>query len=146
MSFFFSLLDLVLTSVLLFDTLGLVYVYRKNGDCDGKEYTRVCFSWFLFLTVSNVLSCNWKGFFGTLVRLAIFGAKVYVTVPLLGGTMKLYNYLIEQKKGEEMCNKLLAIVKAKLCKGCCAAGSCGKSEGATGATTESTPTGGETRY
>ena len=147
MSFLFTILDLVLTTVLLFDTLGLVYIYRKKGDCDGREYTRVCLSWFLFITISNVLSCNWLGFIGTLVRLLIFAAKVFVTIPLLGGTMKLYNYLIEEKKGEEIYNKIVGIIKSKLCKSC-SSESCGKSESScsTGAKSRYSSTVGETRY
>ena len=118
MSFLFGLLDLVLTAVLLLDTLGLVYQYRKTGDCNGKDYSRVCFSWILFFTFSKLLTCNWKGFFGTLFRLLIFGAKAYVTIPLLDGTMKLNKYFIEDKNGERIYNQVVGLVKSKLCKKC----------------------------
>ena len=118
MSFLFGFLDLVLTAVLLFDTLGLVYHYRKIGDCDKRDYTRVCYSWILFFTFSKLLTCNWKGFFGTLFRLLIFGAKAYVTIPLLDGTMKLNKYFIEDKNGERIYNQVVGLVKSKLCKKC----------------------------
>ena len=136
MSFLFGLLDLVLTAVLLFDTLGLVYQYRKKGDCKGRDYSRVCFSWILFFTLSKLLSCNRKGFLGTLFRLIIFGAKAYVTIPLLDGTMKLNKYFIEDKNGERILNQVCALVKSKLCKGKGACDSCAKSESSTAATAE----------
>ena len=116
MSFLFGLLDLVLTAVLLFDTLGLVYQFRKNGRPNGKDYTRVCFSWILFFTLSKLLSCNRKGFFGTLFRLIIFGAKAYVTIPIIDGTMKLYKYFIEDKNGERLFNQGVTFIKSKLNK------------------------------
>jgi len=116
MSFFFGLLDVVLTAILLFDTLGLIYQFRKS-TVEPKEYTRVCFSWILFLTIGTLFSCSWKGFFGTLIRLIIFCAKAFVVIPLLGGTNKIYKYLIEDGNGEMYFNKVLNIVKSKLSQG-----------------------------
>ena len=116
MTFFFSLLDVVLTSLMLFDTLGIIYQFRKS-TVDPKEYVRICYSWIFFLTICTLFSCNWKGFFGTLIRLLILAAKVYVTIPILGGTNKIHNYLIEQGKGEEYLNKGIGFLKSKLCKG-----------------------------
>ena len=116
MSFLFGFLDLVLTAVLLFDTLGLVYHYRKIGDCDKRDYTRVCYSWILFFTFSKLLTCNWKGFFGTLFRLLIFGAKAFVTIPKIDGTMKLNKYFIEDKNGERIFNQVVGLIQSKLNK------------------------------
>ena len=103
---------------MLFDTLGLIYVYRQKWESGIKkdEYIRVCFSWVLFLTLYNIFSCNWAGFFGTLIRLIIFGAKACVTIPLFKGTLKIHKYLIEDKKGEEYWNKLVTMIQSKLCK------------------------------
>ena len=112
MTFFFSLLDVVLTSLMLFDTLGIIYQFRKS-TVDPKEYVRICYSWIFFLTICTLFSCNWKGFFGTLIRLLILAAKVYVTIPILGGTNKIHNYLIEQGKGEECLNKGIGFLKSK---------------------------------
>ena len=116
MSFFFGLLDTLLTAILLFDTLGLIYQFRKSS-VEPKEYTRVCFSWIFFLTIGTLFSCSWKGFFGTLIRLIIFCAKAFVVIPLLGGTNKIYKYLIEDGNGEMYYNKVLNIVKTKLSQG-----------------------------
>ena len=118
MSFVFGLLDLVLTLVLLFDTLGLIYQFRKSISVDPKEYVRICFSWILFLTISSLFSCEKKGFFGTLIRLIIFGSKVFVTIPLLGGTMKIHKYLIDDGNAEKYIKKATDIINSKLCAGC----------------------------
>ena len=117
MTFFFGLLDVILTSVLLFDTLGLAFQIRKEGSCDTKEYVRVCLSWILFLTICNLFSCERKGFFGILIRLIIFLAKASVSLPIIGGTLKIYKYLIEDRNAELIYQKVSGIVSSKLNKG-----------------------------
>ena len=117
MSLLFGFLDLVLILIMLFDTLGLIYQFRKNKEnVKPEEYIRICFSWILFLTIYNTFSCSWKGFFGTLIRLILFAAKAYVTIPLCGGSLKLHKILIEDGKAEEYFYKVLNMVKSKLCK------------------------------
>ena len=117
MSFLVNLVDVVLTLILLFDTLGMIYQFRKHESAvKPKEFVRICFSWILFLTICSLFSCEGKGFFCTLIRLIIIGAKVYVTIPLLGGAMKIHKYLIEDGKAIEYYNKVNEIVKSKLCK------------------------------
>ncbi len=117
MSFIFGFLNALLTSIMLFDTLGLIYQFRK-GSVDQKEFNRVWFSWMLFLAISSLFSCSWKGFFGTLIRLIIFLAKVYVTIPIFGGSLKIHKYLIEDGNAEKWYKKIMELVKSKLCKGC----------------------------
>ena len=116
MSFVFGLLDMLLTAVMLFDTLGLIYQFRKSS-VDPKEYVRVCFSWILYLTISTLFSCSWKGFFGTLIRLIIFLAKAAVTIPLLGGTMKIHKYLIIDGNAEKYINLVYEKIKSATNKG-----------------------------
>ena len=117
MTFFFGLLDVILTTVMLFDTLGLAFQFRRDGSCDTKEYIRVCLSWILFLTICNLFSCNKKGFFGVIMRLVIFLAKASVSLPIVGGTLKIYKYLVEDGHAELWYKKISGIVKSKLCKG-----------------------------
>ena len=118
MSFVFGLLDFVLTTVLLFDTLGLIYQFRKSMSIDPNEYVRICFSWILFLTISSLFSCERKGFLGTLIRLIILAAKVYVTIPILGGTMKIHKYLIDDGNAEKYIKKYSDMINSKVCSGC----------------------------
>ena len=112
MSFVFGLLDFVLTAVLLFDTLGLIYQFRKSMSVSPKEYVRICFSWILFLTIGSLFSCARKGFFGTLIRLIIFASKAFVTLPILGGTMKVHKYLIDDGNADKYINKVTEFIKS----------------------------------
>ena len=117
MSLLFNFLDLVLILIMLYDTLGLIYQFRKSKESvKSQEFIRISFSWILFLKIYNTFSCSWKGFFGTLIRLILFAAKVYVTIPLLGGSLKLHKILIEEKKAEECFNKVIGLIKSKICK------------------------------
>ena len=117
MSFVFGLLDFVLTAVLLFDTLGLIYQFRKSMSVEPKEYVRICFSWILFLTIGSLFSCERKGFFGTLIRLIIFASKAFVTLPILGGTMKVHKYLIDDGNADKYINKVTEFIKSKASTG-----------------------------
>lgn len=116
MSFLFSLLDVVLIAILIIDTLGLVYEYRKNSYKYSDDYIRIIFSWVLFILICSILSCNFKGFFGTLLRLLIFGLKVFVTIPKLGGTLKIYNVLIDKGLLESYYKKIKEFIKTKVPK------------------------------
>ena len=117
MSLLFNFLDLVLILIMLYDTLGLIYQFRKSKESvKPKEFIRISFSWILFLTIYNTFSCSWKGFFGTLIRLILLAAKVYVTIPLLGGSLKLHKILIEDDKAKECFNQVIGLVKSKICK------------------------------
>ena len=114
MTLFFGILDTLLSIIMLFDTLGLVYQFRKNNTCEEKEYIRVCLSWILFLTINNFFSCEKRGFFGSMIRLTIFLAKLFVVLPILGGTLRFHKYFIMDKNAEKWCQFL----KSKICKIC----------------------------
>ena len=112
MTLFFGTLDLLLTIILLFDTLGLAYQFRTKNTCDDKEYLRVCLSWIFFLSISNLFSCEARGFIGTVFRLIIFLSKLFFVIPILGGTMIVYKLLVEEKRAE----KWLELIKVKVSK------------------------------
>ena len=114
MTLFFGILDTLLSTIMLFDTLGLVYQFRKNNKCEEKEYIRDCLSWILFLTINNFFSCEKRGFFGSMIRLTIFLAKLFVVLPILGGTLRFHKYFIVDKNAEKWCQFL----KSKICKNC----------------------------
>ena len=119
MSFLFGLCDFLLAGIMLFDTLGLIYQFRKDpSSVNEKEYVRICFSWILFLGIWTLFSCSWKGFFGTLIRLIFLVAKMFVTIPKLGGTNKIHKFLVDDGNGEEYFKKVVELVKSKCCKGC----------------------------
>ena len=115
MSFIFGLLHAILTSIILFDTLGIIYQFRKSFVREN-EFKRVWVSWLLFLSISSIPPCSKKGFIGTLVRLIILSAKAYVTIPILGGSLKIYKYLIEDKKAVQYYDYSFEIIKSSLLK------------------------------
>ena len=118
MTFFFGVLDLVLTSVLIYDTLGFVYAIRKGNQLENKEYTRICFSWILFLTLSHYISCNWKGFFGVLIRFIIFICKAFVVLPVLGGTSRIDKFLFEDGNAKKYYKQAKDFLQSKICNKC----------------------------
>ena len=92
--------------------MGLAYQFRTKNTCEDKEYIRVCLSWILFLSISNLFSCETKGFFGTVFRIIIFLSKLFVVLPILGGTLKIYKFLIEEQRAE----KWIESIKVKVRK------------------------------
>ena len=114
----FNILDLLLIFIMLFDTLGLIYQFRTNAEVKPKDYIRVYSSWILFLILYNLFSCSWKGFFGLLIQLILFAAKVYVTIPKFKGSLKIHKHLIEDEKGKEYFNKVYGLICSKLEKFC----------------------------
>ena len=116
MSILFSFLDMLLIIIMLFDTLGLIYQFRKKYEIKSQEYIRIYSSWILFLVIYNTFSCNWKGFFGTLIRLLLFAAKVYVTIPIINGSSKIHKFLIDDDNAKIYFNKILDMLKSKCCK------------------------------
>jgi len=119
MSFLFQLAEFVLLSVLALDTLGFLAELRKNSSkADRKDYVRLCFTWVFFL-VLRALSCHTccMGYFSGLFKMLFFAAKVYITVPLLGGTEILYTLLVEQNVMKTYLLQAYTLVKAKI--GCC---------------------------
>lgn len=118
MSFLFQLAELVLLSVVAIDTLGFIGEFRKNSKADTKDYVRLCFTWIFFL-ILRTLSCSvcCFGYFGGLFRMLFFAAKVYISVPSIGGTETLYSLLIEQNVMKTYLSEVVKMVKDKT--GCC---------------------------
>ncbi len=119
MSFLFQLAEFVLLSVVALDTLGFVAEIRKNAaKQDRRDFLRLCFTWVFFLVLRS-FSCATccLGYFGGLLRMLFFAAKVYISVPAIGGTETLYNVLIEQNLLKTYFLEAYNLVKAKI--GCC---------------------------
>lgn len=116
MSFIFGFLDLISALIMIIDNLGLVFQFRRNGTCEKKEYIRICLSWTIFLFLCNMFSCDCKGFFGTVFRLVILAAKVFVTFPLIKGSSIIYKFIVEDGNGEKYYNKACELINAQLQK------------------------------
>jgi hypothetical protein len=96
MTLFFNLVEIVLLSFLAIDTLGFIAENRKWSRMDGKDYLRICFNWVFFLIFRTISCSTCSGIIGHFYGMLMLLAKLYVTVPLLGGTEKLYDLVIEK--------------------------------------------------
>ncbi|MCQ2821153.1 MAG: hypothetical protein MJ252_28165 [archaeon] len=113
MGFFYYLVDAVLSVLLSLDTLALIYQIRKDGKCEKEDYTRVSFTWVLFIFLKSIFTCAGKGFLCNLFGMIGLILKVAVVIPKLGMSNKVYKKLIEEKKGEQMLQGALDFVKNK---------------------------------
>lgn len=118
MSFIFSLIELVLVAFVAIDTLGFAIRNRKNPESTSQQdFQRVTFTWVFFLALRTMSCCSCTGFFGSIWGLLILAGKVYVSLPILKGTEKLYNLLIEENIAKKYIGLICNIVKEKT--GCC---------------------------
>jgi hypothetical protein len=118
MSFLWNLIELILLTVVALDTLGYVVENRKNPEKSSlKDYTRLCFTWVFFLILRSMSCCGCSGYFGSLWGMAMLAGKVYVSIPLLGGSEKMYNMLIEENVAKKYFKVACDFIKSKT--GCC---------------------------
>ena len=108
MSFLYGLVDLLLTALITLDTLGLVGQLRNKKSTDSKDYTRVCFTWIFYLTLKSFTPNAGEQFYRKLIRVVFLLAKVYVTLPILGGTMMIYN------QAPKLISKVVDFAKSKV--------------------------------
>lgn len=112
MSFLLCFTDFVLMSLIMLDTLSLVNYIRKTASCDKKDYTRVCFTWIFFFMISSLTSCSCTGYLGKMYRFLGLALRVYISIPILGGSYNLYHFLIEENKGMEYAKKAVNMIKS----------------------------------
>ena len=111
MAFIFFLVDTLVLALMTLDTLSLLVQLRKTNKCDSQDYTRVIFTWIFVLTVRALTTCSCTGLIANFFKLLGMVAKLYLAVPLLGGSNKLYDILITQNKGAEYYQKAIELVK-----------------------------------
>ena len=113
MFFFYSLLNLILNFILIFDTLGFYYQISIN-KAEKEEFKRICFTWVLFIAVNEIPFCKSLSFFGLIIRIIQLLVKVALVLPLTGVTMKLYNSYVGNEKIEEWIKEFKESIKEKL--------------------------------
>ena len=117
MSFLSQFAELLLLSVVAFDTLGFIAEQRKNSSkSENKDFVRLCFTWVFFL-VLRALTCSvcCLGYFGSFIGMLAFFGKVYISIPAIGGTETLYSMLIEQNIMKRYLCEAYTMVKSKTC-------------------------------
>jgi hypothetical protein len=118
MSFLLQVAEFVLLSIVTLDTLGFIAEYRKNSArSERNDYVRLCFTWVFFLALRSFSCFLCCGYFGGLFKMLFFGAKVFVSVPAIGGTETLYNLLVEQNILKGYFTEAVNMVKSKV--SCC---------------------------
>lgn len=118
MSFFLTIVELLLFGLTALDTLSFVVFNKKNPEkTDVKDYTQVCFRW-VFLLILKSLSCSsCSGALGFYYGFVLLLAKLYVTIPLLNGTQKLYNFFTNENGAMAYVRRGVEMVKQRM--GCC---------------------------
>jgi hypothetical protein len=105
-----TILDLLLTSIIAVDTLGLVVASRK-GNASTEDMRRNCLIWTCFI-VLNALSCDcW--YLGTLLSLLGLVVKVWISVPRLGGADKLHQMIVNGTLSNYV-KAIVDVINAKL--------------------------------
>lgn len=115
MSFIISIIELALYIIAALDTLSFVVSYKKCPEkSDVADYTRICYRWVFLLvlrSMGNLICC---GFLGTYLRFASLVLKAYVTIPLLGGTDKLFHFLTQENGASSYVKQLVHTVRSKV--------------------------------
>ena len=115
MSFLLALVDLLLLTVVLYDTLGFIAHNRKDPqNSNQQDYSRICFTWIFYLAVRSVVCSSCTGYMGSFLYLLSIVFKAYISLPVLHGTEKLYNVLIEQNVLRGYFEKLSTTIKDKV--------------------------------
>jgi hypothetical protein len=91
MSLLVFAIDLILTAIIAIDTLGLVVASRKSS-VNPHDIRRVCFIWASFIVLNWFGSCC--GIFGTLLSFVGLAAKIWISLPKLGGADKLQHMIV----------------------------------------------------
>lgn len=115
MALLFGLLDLVLLGLVALDTLGFLVQLRKRPEsADINDYKRLCFTWVFLLAIRSITCCSCSGILGNFICMLSLLAKAYVSIPMLRGTDKLYNILIEQNYVGNSIKGYVNMIKQKL--------------------------------
>ena len=112
MAFIFCLVDTLVLALMTLDNLSLLVQIRKTNKSETQDYTRVIFTWIFVLVVRSLTTCSCTGLIANFIKLLGMVAKIYLAVPLFGGSNKLYDILITQNKGVEYYQKAVELVKA----------------------------------
>jgi len=90
----YYLLDFVLFTVLAYDTFGYLVALHKKHQVPENDYSRLVFTW-LFTVVVSILS-SWLSFV-PLADEAFLGLELFLTLPVLCGSLKLKKILIDER-------------------------------------------------
>jgi hypothetical protein len=114
MTFLFNFVEIILLLFSTIDTLGFIAENRKWARTDSKDYLRICFTWIFFL-IFRAISCNTcSGIIGHFYGMLMLLAKLYVTLPVLGGTEKLYDSIVEKNSLPNYIKNIFGNIKSQM--------------------------------
>jgi hypothetical protein len=111
MSILVFVLDLLINSLVVLDTLGLV-VASKKSNVNTYELWRICLTWVCFAVLNCCMCCS-CGFIGTLLSFVGIAGKFYIGLPKLGGADKV-NQMLATGQITHYVRALVDIVKSKV--------------------------------
>jgi hypothetical protein len=115
MAFLLNLVELLLLVLVSLDTLGFIYQNRKNqGASNQRDWLRICYTWVFFLILRSLTCYSSTGYIANFISMLTLLGKIYISVPLLNGTEKLYTLLIEQNAAAHYVRVVVEMVKQKM--------------------------------
>jgi hypothetical protein len=115
MAFLFGLIEIILLAIVVLDTLGfLIQNKRKPDDSNPHDYNRLIFTWTFFFVFKALTCCSGSGLISGFFALLGLLAKAYISIPLLGGTQKLYDVLVRDNSFGIAAKKYIHLIKEKL--------------------------------
>jgi hypothetical protein len=115
MAFLFGLIEILLLSIVILDTLGFIIQNKRNpNNSNPRDYNRLIFTWTFFLAIKAMTCCSSGGILGNFVGMLGLLAKAYISIPLLGGTEKLYDLLVENNYFGNTIKKYVSAIKSRL--------------------------------
>jgi hypothetical protein len=114
MAFLFNVIELVLLGIVALDTLGYIAENRKHPvSRNQQDYLRLCYTWVFFFALRALPCFSWLGFIGSIIGMLQLMAKVYISIPALGGTEKMYRILIEENMGKHYLSQIFGSMREK---------------------------------
>lgn len=113
MTFFFNFVEIILLSIICIDTLGFLGESRKGSKANLRDFHRICFTWIFFLIFRSISCSTCSGIIGHFYGMLMLLAKVYVAIPLLGGTQKLYDMVVEKNMIPSYIKEMFAKIKSE---------------------------------
>ncbi len=110
-------IELLVFAIAALDTFSFINSNRKNPDkSDVNDYRNICFRWVFLLALRSFGCFSCCGTLGVYLSFILLVAKAYVTIPLLNGTEKVYNCLIQDNALAGFAKHAVEMIKSKLGK------------------------------
>ena len=83
MSVIIFLLNSLLTAILAYDSLSLLYQIRKTKQCEENDFRRVCLSWVFFIGINRLIEILGCGLLGYIFYIPLNILKIIVKLQII---------------------------------------------------------------